>query len=179
MLTTDSGDSRFANFESDARFRLPSNKHTKTKLDLDFRGYEATPDFYNKATVDKYGRKISKDAGKKALERQYDEESDEEELEGPQAEKRDKSVLKELERVQEEGFDPIRDGGLESSSDESSSDEEEEEIQEQVELAGDDNEVPTGDISSRLAAVNMDWDNIRAAISWQSQTHSYQQMGGS
>lgn len=72
-------------------------------------------------------------------------------------------MLKELERVQEEGFDPIRDGGLESSSDESSSDEEEEEVEEQVELAGDDNEVPTGDISSRLAAVNMDWDNIRAS----------------
>lgn len=163
MLTTDSGDSRFANFESDARFRLPSKKHTKTKLDPRFSRLRSDPDFYNKATVDKYGRKISKDAGKKALERQYDEESDEEELEGPQAEKRDKSVLKELERVQEEGFDPIRDGGLESSSDESSSDEEEEEIEEQVELAGDDNEVPTGDISSRLAAVNMDWDNIRAS----------------
>lgn len=164
MLTSSSGDSRFSNFESDARFRLPSKKHTKTKLDPRFSRLRSDPDFYNKATVDKYGRKISKDAGKKALERQFDEDSDvEEKLEGPQAEKRDKSVLKELERVQEEGFDPIRDGGLESSSDESSSDEEEEEVEEQVELAGDDNEVPTGDISARLAAVNMDWDNIRAS----------------
>ncbi|KZM25927.1 nucleus [Ascochyta rabiei] len=163
--TESSGDSRFANFESDARFRLPSKKHTKTKLDPRFSRLRSDPDFYNKATVDKYGRKISKDAGKKALERQYDEESDEgeEALEGLVTEKRDKSVLKELERVQKEGFDPIRDGGLESSSDESSSDEEEEEVEEQVELAGDDNEVPTGDISSRLAAVNMDWDNIRAS----------------
>ncbi|KAF2631159.1 hypothetical protein BU25DRAFT_488586 [Macroventuria anomochaeta] len=157
-----SGDSRFANFESDARFRLPSKKHTKTKLDPRFSRLRSDPDFYNKATVDKYGRKISKDAGKKALERQY-EESDDEEPENLQAEKRDKSVLKELERVQKEGYDPIRDGGLESSSDESSSDEEEEEVEEQVELAGDDNEVPTGEISSRLAAVNMDWDNIRAS----------------
>jgi hypothetical protein len=162
-LTSLSGDSRFSNFESDARFRLPSKKHTKTKLDPRFSRLRSDPDFYNKATVDKYGRKISKDAGKKALAKQYDAESDEEELEGPAAEKRDKSVLKELERVQKEGYDPIRDGGLESSSDESSSDEEEEEVEEQVELAGDDNAVPTGDISSRLAAVNMDWDNIRAS----------------
>ncbi|KAJ4990282.1 pre-rRNA processing protein [Stagonosporopsis vannaccii] len=155
-------DSRFANFESDARFTLPSKKHTKTKLDPRFARLRSDPDFYNKATVDKYGRKISKDAGKKALERQYDEESDED-IEDVQAEKRDKSVIKELERVQKEGFDPIRDGGLESSSDESSSDEEEEEVEEEVELAGDNNDVPTGDISSRLAAVNMDWDNIRAS----------------
>ena len=158
-----SADSRFANFESDARFRLPSKKHTKTKLDPRFSRLRSDPDFYNKATVDKYGRKIAKDAGKKALERQYDNDSDEEEIEGVQDEKRDESVLKELARVQKEGFDPIRDGGLESSSDESSSDEEEEEVEEQVELAGDNNDVPTGDISARLAAVNMDWDNIRAS----------------
>ncbi|KAJ8109944.1 hypothetical protein OPT61_g7082 [Boeremia exigua] len=157
-----SADSRFANFESDARFALPSKKHTKTKLDPRFARLRSDPDFYNKATVDKYGRKISKDAGKKALEKQYDDDSDEE-PEDLHDEKRDKSVLKELQRVQKDGFDPIRDGGLESSSDESSSDEEEEEVEEQVELAGDDNDVPTGDISSRLAAVNMDWDNIRAS----------------
>src|SRR5690242_6297581 len=158
----EAADSRFANFESDARFTLPSKKHTKTKLDPRFARLRSDPDFYNKATVDKYGRKISKDAGKKALERQYDEESDEE-IEDVQAEKRDKSEIKELERVQKEGYDPIRDGGLESSSDESSSDEEEEEVEEEVELAGDNNDVPTGDISSRLAAVNMDWDYIRAS----------------
>lgn len=64
--------------------------------------------------------------------------------------------------MQKQGFDPIRDGGLESSSDESSSDEDEQDIEDEVELAGDDNAVPTGDISSRLAAVNMDWDNMRA-----------------
>jgi hypothetical protein len=73
-------------------------------------------------------------------------------------------VLKELQRVEKQGYDPIRDGGLESSSDESSSEEEDEaEFETQAELAGGDNDVPTGDISARLAAVNMDWDNIRAS----------------
>lgn len=122
--------------------------------------------------MDKYGRKISKEAGKKAVERLYEVDSDEDqdkddgtepEPERPAGKKRDKAVLKEMKRVEQQGFDPIRDGGLESSSDESSSDEEDEaELEEQTELAGDDNDVPTGDISARLAAVNMDWDNIRA-----------------
>ncbi|KAI8942276.1 hypothetical protein NX059_000355 [Plenodomus lindquistii] len=163
-------DSRFSNFETDPKFRLPSKKHTKTKLDTRFSRLRSDPDFYNKATVDKYGRKIDKQAGKKALDKLYDvedDDDDEDDLE-PQLErsaekKRDKAVLKELQRVEKQGFDPIRDGGLESSSDESSSDEGEDEVEEQTELAGGNNEVPTGDISSRLAAVNMDWDNIRAS----------------
>lgn len=88
---------------------------------------------------------------------------DEPELARPAEKKRDKAVLKELQRIEKQGFDPIRDGGLESSSDESSSDEEDDEVEEQTELAGDGKAVPTGDISARLAAVNMDWDNIRAS----------------
>ncbi|KAF1944402.1 hypothetical protein EJ02DRAFT_501516 [Clathrospora elynae] len=162
-------DTRFANFETDPKFRLPSKKHTKAKLDPRFSRLRSDPDFYNKATVDKYGRKISKEAGKKAIDRLYavdddDEEGDEVELERPTEKKRDKAVAKELQRVEKQGFDPIRDGGLESSSDESSSDEEDEaEVEEQTELAGENNAIPTGDISARLAAVNMDWDNIRAS----------------
>ncbi|KAF1830982.1 hypothetical protein BDW02DRAFT_557758 [Decorospora gaudefroyi] len=163
------GDSRFANFETDAKFRLPSKKQAKTKLDPRFARLRTDPDFYNKATVDKYGRKIPKEAGKKVLDRLYELDDDEHEeddvaLELPAGKKRDKAVLKEMQRVEQQGFDPIRDGGLESSSDESDSDDDDEaEIGDQAELAGDDNEVPTGDISARLAAVNMDWDNIRAS----------------
>ncbi|KAH8728620.1 hypothetical protein GQ44DRAFT_724080 [Phaeosphaeriaceae sp. PMI808] len=169
-------DARFSNFQNDPKFRLPSKKHTKAKLDPRFSRLRSDPDFYNKATVDKYGRKISKEAGKKAIDQLYhadedDEDSEDQDEDGdsddghlrPASEqKRDKAVAKELARVQRQGFDPIRDGGLESSSDESSSDEDDQEIEDETELAGDDNTVPTGDISARLAAVNMDWDNMRA-----------------
>jgi hypothetical protein len=90
-----------------------------------------------------------------------EEDDNDEELQAP-GQKRDKAVAKELARVQKQGFDPIRDGGLESSSDESSDEEEDENVEDETELADEDNAVPTGDISSRLAAVNMDWDNMRA-----------------
>jgi hypothetical protein len=92
-----------------------------------------------------------------------DDDQEPTDLVRPSIQKRDKAVAKELARVTKQGFDPIRDGGLESSSDESSSDEDEDDVDGQTELAGEGNEVPTGDISSRLAAVNLDWDNMRAA----------------
>lgn len=71
-----------------------------------------------------------------------------------------------------EKYDPARDGGFsESSSEEDSSDESSEySSQDVVTEAGMENvfgaevqsEVPMGEISSRIAVVNMDWDNIRA-----------------
>ncbi|KAK7187655.1 hypothetical protein DPSP01_004492 [Paraphaeosphaeria sporulosa] len=159
-------DSRFAAFETDPKFRLPSKKHAKTKLDPRFSRLRTDSDFYNKASVDKYGRPVSHDAGKKDLERMFELGSDEgsgSELDAPEDKKRDKHVMRELARVQQKGFDPIRDGGLESSSDESDSDDDEEaDVEDQTVLAGQGNEVPMGDVTARLAAVNLDWDNIRA-----------------
>src|SRR5690606_36415310 len=62
-------------------------------------------------------------------------------------------------------YDPARGGGFESSSDEEDSDEEVDEeeaalLKEQLEEA---DEIPTGDPTRRFAAVNLDWDNVRAA----------------
>ncbi|KAF2205485.1 hypothetical protein GQ43DRAFT_385796 [Delitschia confertaspora ATCC 74209] len=162
-------DPRFANIQTDPRFRLPSKKHTKTKLDARFAHMLKDKEFSQKASVDKYGRKIQKDAGKKELERFYrveDEDQDESEEETAQ----DKAVRKELAKAnaKERDYDPIRDGGFTSSSseesDSDSDDEEEEEpeVEDETELAEQKSEIPMGEVTKRLAAVNMDWDNIRA-----------------
>jgi hypothetical protein len=121
-------------------------------------------DFSNSAKVDRYGRKSNSSGRKKALERLY--VPDEEEGQDVEVEK-DEVVERELKRV--EGYDPARGGGFSSSDDEEDEDEEGgveiEEIDEaefpdmQAEQAG----VEMGEVSSRFAVVNLDWDNIKSA----------------
>ncbi|KAF2645954.1 hypothetical protein P280DRAFT_465695 [Massarina eburnea CBS 473.64] len=162
-------DERFASFETNPKFRLPSKKKAKTKLDPRFSRMRTDPDFQNKAPVDRYGRRVTGEEVKENLDRLYGsdgEESEEENLNTEKKLRKDKAVRKELAKAQSRGIDPIRDGGLSSSSEESSDeekDDEEDEVEDQAELAGDGNQVPTGDVTARLAAVNMDWDNIRAS----------------
>lgn len=118
--------------------------------------YVRDEDFTNSAKVDRYGRKLSGDSKKKALERLYEPEDDEAEVED------DAVVEKELRK-----YDAARGGGF-SSSDEDEEDDEEGgvEIEEeevdfpvmQAEQAG----VEMGEVSSRIAVVNLDWDNIRS-----------------
>ncbi|EKG16697.1 NUC153 domain-containing protein [Macrophomina phaseolina MS6] len=135
-------------------------------------------DFSRKATVDRYGRKIAKDAGKKELERMYrledeedgDQDKEEEEEEGSESDNLDDDdeIQKELARMDRK-YDPAREGGFSSSEDDSDEDEEDEvDVQEEDEF-----DFPTGgkeaeveemeDATPRLAVVNLDWDNIRAA----------------
>lgn len=121
-------------------------------------------DFTNTAKVDRYGRKLSGAGKKKALERLYQpEESDDDNEEGIELED-DEIVAEELKRA-DTSYDAARGGGFSSSSEEDEEEEEEEvEIEEtefpdlQTEQAG----VPLGEVSSRIAIVNLDWDNIRA-----------------
>jgi hypothetical protein len=166
-------DPRFAAFTTDPRFRLPSKKHTRTKIDKRFSRMLKDDDFSNTATVDRYGRKLSNSGKKKALQRLYQpaEEEDEEES-GSEADvevENDDVVEKELKKA-DAGYDAARGGGFSSSEDE----EEEEEIEEDVEveteevgafpdLQAEQTAVPIGDITNRIAVVNLDWDNIRAA----------------
>ncbi|KAF2271350.1 uncharacterized protein EI97DRAFT_437939 [Westerdykella ornata] len=177
-------DARFANFKTDPKFRLPSKKRSKTQLDERFSRLLTDPDFHTRASVDRYGRKIGKGRGKEELRRMYEvenvegeesnEEGDEDEEEGlnletESAKKMDRAVEREMKKVAirgQKGRDIIREGAESSSSDESSSDEEEEveeEVEERTELAQPGAEVPMGEVTTRLAAVNMDWDNIRAS----------------
>ncbi|RFU77342.1 pre-rrna processing esf1 [Trichoderma arundinaceum] len=146
-------DERFASFQTDPRFRLPSRKHTKTTVDKRFASMLKDNDFTATAKVDKYGRKIKSDSKKKALQRLYqledeeekdedeedeadelkkdvkgddDEESEEEDEEDDIEVEDDEVVQRELNAARPRRFDPAREGGF-SSSEDSDSDEDSEE----------------------------------------------------
>ncbi|VVT49264.1 uncharacterized protein SAPINGB_P002185 [Magnusiomyces paraingens] len=178
-------DPRFARVHNDPRFRIPKQRLQKVKIDERFRErLQNDEDFKKRPTVDKYGRKKNVESAEKELSKYYnlkegDDESDEEyseeessEDEDEQEDKAEKKVskpktdegnedeareaaekLKKFRRARGE----IVDDSSESSSDEDSSDESEEE-----DLVIEENEVPLGDETTTFAAVNMDWDNIRA-----------------
>ncbi|BAE57150.1 unnamed protein product [Aspergillus oryzae] len=163
-------DPRFANIQTDPRYRLPSKRQTHVKLDKRFAHMLHDKDFSRNAAVDRYGRKLARDDTKKQLERFYRLEGDEED-EGHMSVADDDEVLKELRKADKASgtYDPARDGGFSSSSsEEESSDEEEDEDDEfgtGEELEFPDKQqsgVPTGDVTERIAVVNLDWDNIRA-----------------
>ncbi|KAA8649936.1 hypothetical protein EYZ11_000998 [Aspergillus tanneri] len=165
-------DPRFANIQTDPRYRLPSKRQTHVKLDKRFAHMLRDKDFSRNAAVDRYGRKLAHDDTKKQLERFYrleDQDEDEnQEVSGDD----DEEVLKELKKA--DSYDPARDGGFSSSSseEETSDDDDGDEDEDEAELeAGDELEfpdkqqasVPTGGVTDRIAVVNLDWDNIRAA----------------
>ncbi|KAE8359342.1 hypothetical protein BDV27DRAFT_136312 [Aspergillus caelatus] len=166
-------DPRFANIQTDPRYRLPSKRQTHVKLDKRFAHMLHDKDFSRNAAVDRYGRKLARDDTKKQLERFYRLEGDEEDEEDEEhmSVADDDEVLKELKKADKASgtYDPARDGGFSSSSsEEESSDEDEDEDDEfgtGEELEFPDKQqsgVPTGDVTERIAVVNLDWDNIRA-----------------
>ncbi|KAK2767340.1 pre-rRNA processing protein [Colletotrichum kahawae] len=170
-------DSRFSSFETDPRFRLPSKKQTKTKIDKRFAGVLQDDAFTATAKVDRYGRKIKSDSKKKALQRLYeaedDEEEDEEEEEGGDMEvDADDVVQRELAKADAK-YDPARGGGFsESESESESSDDDDDEEEAEVvadpkasmsRLRDEQAEVEDGEVTTRIAIVNLDWDNIKSA----------------
>ncbi len=152
-------DPRFSNIQSDPRYRLPSKRRAHVKVDKRFSHMLRDDDFARKAKVDRYGRSLEADSERKRLKRRYEFEDGIDD---------DETIRGELRRV-EKAYDPIRDGGYtqSSSSEESSSEEDEadEEREDQLITLGkqDDGDIQMGDVSSRIAVVNLDWDNIRAA----------------
>ena len=154
-------DPRFANIQSDPRFRLPSKRHTHFKIDKRFSRVLKDEDFTRKAKVDRYGRPIDTDSERQRLKRRFEFEDDEDNDVDDNALVQDDSQKAEYVR------DHLREGVISSSSSEESSGEEEEEEQndilDETGLASHlDGDVPVGEASSRLAVVNLDWDNIRA-----------------
>jgi len=174
-------DSRFASFETDPRFRLPSSKKTKTTIDKRFAHMLKSEDFLSSAKVDRYGRKLKSDAGKKALQNLYrqeeeDEEEDEDEDEkegveeaGSESQSGGEGEEDEESKTTGRPYDPARDGGFSSS--ESDSESEDEEAVKEVELdtsasmqrfADEQADVEEGEVTNRIAIVNLDWDYIKS-----------------
>lgn len=171
-------DPRFASFETDPRFRLPSKKSTKTTIDKRFAHMLKDDDFVAVAKVDRYGRKIKSDSKQKALQRLYQEEKDEEDKDEDDSDKQEDDEFDDDEIVQREllkaheSYDPARGGGFSSSEEDSDSDsDEDDEGESGVDLpaAGDmqqfqdeQAEVEAGEVTNRIAIVNLDWDHIKS-----------------
>lgn len=172
--TSEVNDPRFSNFSTDPRFRLPSKKQTRTKIDKRFSRMLKDEDFSNSAKVDRYGRKLSGSGKKKALERLYvdedeedeDSESEDENQVGEDVEVEDDEVVEKELRKAAAGYDPARGGGFSSSEDEDEDEEEdggvEIEEEEFPDMQAEQQAVEMGEVSSRIAVVNLDWDNIRS-----------------
>lgn len=153
-------DPRFSNVQSDPRYRLPS-KSQKVKLDKRFTQKFRNEDFTRRAKVDRYGRRIEGDTERRRLEQKFDLEDDELSDEPDD----DDEVQAELARV-ERKHDFLREGKDVDSSEDSSTDEDSDSDTENTEEsapAAEKEDVPLGEVSTRLAVVNLDWDNIRAA----------------
>ena len=124
-------------------------------------------EFSTRAKVDRYGRKLSKDAGKRELEKFYrigDESIEGEDTEADDADD-DEEIELELRRANARDAKIANPSSEESSSDEDDSEDlgEEEEVFKFPDGHGEGGEgVPMGEPSRRLAVVNLDWDNIRA-----------------
>lgn len=167
-------DSRFASFETDPRYALPSKRKSKTTIDKRFSRMLKDDDFTATAKVDRYGRKIKSDSKKKALQRLYqEEEEDDDEQEEDDIEVEDDDVIqRELQRADAK-YDPARGGGFSSSESDSDSDSEDDDDDDDEEARVDtapdmqkyhteQADVEVGEVTNRIAIVNIDWDHIKS-----------------
>ncbi|KAF3766798.1 hypothetical protein M406DRAFT_97667 [Cryphonectria parasitica EP155] len=187
-------DARFASFETDPRYALPSKRKTKTTIDKRFSRMLKDDDFTSTAKTDRYGRKIKSDSKRKALQRLYQEEDEDEQAEENAEDdddddvevEADDVVRRELEKAKTK-YDPARGGGFsssESDSDSSEDEDDDDDSEEEVDNAPDmqqyrtqQAEVETGEITNRIAIVNLDWDNIKS-VDLMALCNSFVPLGG-
>lgn len=179
-------DARFASFQTDPRYALPSKRKSKTTIDKRFSRMLKDDDFTATAKVDRYGRKIKSDAKKKALQRLYQEEDeDEAEQDEDDAEVDDDDIIQRELQKAEAKYDPARGGGFSSSeSDSDSDDDDDDQSEEEVDNAPDmqkyrteQADVETGEVTRRIAIVNIDWDHIKS-VDLMALFKSFVPMGG-
>jgi hypothetical protein len=167
-------DARFSKFANDPRYRSSNFKKSRTKLDSRFQRLFTDEDFHKQASVDRYGRRITPQSGKRKLEKLYKLDGDEEKSTVHRQSQQDVVGSSEEDDEEEEVAeslatqDPARQGGFsesESEEDSTSGEESEDEAELAEETAGHEQreEIPMGEVSKRIAVVNLDWDNIRAA----------------
>ncbi|KAK6348874.1 pre-rRNA-processing protein esf1 [Orbilia blumenaviensis] len=181
-------DPRFSTVHSDPRFALPKKRDRTVTIDSRFKKVLEDDDFARKAKVDKYGRRLPVDKRREEIRRLYTFEDEEEEEEGgvklddedeekSKKGKKKKSVEvapassdeEEDEDEEDEAprYDPARGEGLLSDASSSDDDSDDDSVvtseAEDAEAAAQEAEaVPLGDISARIAVVNLDWDHIKA-----------------
>lgn len=163
-----SDDPRFAGVHSDPRFYMPRKKDMKVTVDSRFKDQLLhNKDFHKGAKVDKYGRKLEQqDAQLQRLYNLSDDDDDDDDEEDDDSEEENvpkatvKTPMSALDRARGEGVDS--DASSDDDSDDSGSDSDSEvEMEEEVVLA-DSQDIATGDESTTLAAVNLDWDHVRS-----------------
>ncbi|CAG8447148.1 8625_t:CDS:10 [Ambispora leptoticha] len=166
-------DPRFVHVHQDPRFIRPKKKDIKVTLDKRFAHMLKNKEFSDAPKIDKYGRPLSSDHSKKELKRFYVLDNDDDDESNNR-----RSRLKNKDDIissQKDLYDFSR-GRLDISS--SSSEDEESEDDDNASLSSsstslnesledqEDTEqeepIPLGDETRRFAAINLDWDNVKA-----------------